>query len=69
MARTKCLKKRPLFLNELHKLVRVNRIRANHAETAKTQRFGTNLMDLASLARHVSRDEGITEEEVKSGRR
>ena len=32
-------------------------------------RFGTNLTDLASLARQLSRDEGITEEELKSGSR
>ena len=32
-------------------------------------RFGTSLTDLASLARQVSRDEGITEEELKSGSR
>ena len=32
-------------------------------------RFGTNLTDLAFLARQVSRDEGITEEELKSGSR
>ena len=32
-------------------------------------RFGTSLTDLASLARQVSRDEGITEEELKPGSR
>ena len=48
---------------------RVNRIRASHAETAKTLRFGTNVTDLAWLATQVSRVEGITQEELKSGSR
>jgi hypothetical protein len=48
----------------------VNRLLEEVNEREKeTLRFRKKLTDLASLARQISRDEGITEAELKSGSR